>query len=390
VLNHRLPRDHGLLVQLAEQFGGLPAVDNNDVSFLVDTEATIERLIEDIDTATDHVHLMFYIYQDDEVGRRVADALIRARSRGVSCRVLADGVGSRRLFRRLAPEMRNAGIEVVDALPAKLYRIALARLDLRNHRKLAVIDGRVAYAGSQNIVEPTYGHPKAGVWHDIMARITGPVVQQLQGIFLEDWFHESGQLIDATDLATSREATGEVAVQVVPSGPDLPRDEFQDLVVKAILLAQRQVVITSPYFVPNEGVLMALRLAALRGVRVVLVVPRRSDHRVVDAAGSFYLEYLAAFGIEVYFHQEGFLHAKTLTVDDDLALFGSANYDIRSFDLNFELSLFLHDQSAVAELYALQERYLRESRPATDADWPSRTFTGRLKVNLAKLLAPLL
>ena len=178
---------------------------------------------------------------------------------------------------------------------------------------------------------------------------------------------------------------------MVPTGPDQPTELFQDLIVKSIFLARQRVVITSPYFIPNEAMLLALRLAALRGVQVDLVIPRRCDHPLVQAAGSFYCDYLMRYGVNVYLFREGMLHAKTLTVDDELAMFGSANYDIRSFDLNFELNLFIHAEEAVEEMRALAAGLSRPiaTGPPPD-DWPSRTWLGRLKVNLAKLFSPLL
>lgn len=324
------------------------------------------------------------------IGRRVADALARAAQRGVACRVLADAVGSRQFFRRLAPWLVERGVRVFPMLPANLWRLPFKRLDLRNHRKLAIIDGRAAFTGSQNIVEPSYGHKRAGVWHDVMARITGPVVRQLQGIFLEDWFYESGELLEDPALFPTCPIAGPIAVQVIPTGPDEPTELFQDLVVRAIFLARRRVTITSPYFIPNEAMLLALRLAALRGVQVDLVIPKRCDHRVVNAAGAFYCDYLMRFGVRVFLFQEGMLHAKTLTIDDELAMFGSANYDIRSFSLNFELNLFVHSAEAVEAMRRLQQGYLNQSEQAVAGEWPSPTFAGRLKMNLAKLFSPLL
>jgi cardiolipin synthase len=382
--------EHSLLVHLTENAGGLPVVSGNSIAMMTDTAAAIDRLIAEIDAAKHHVHLLFYIFQDDSVGRRVAEALANAAERGVACRVLADAVGSRQLFRHLAPWLRRHGVRIFPVLPANLWRIPFKRLDLRNHRKLAVIDGLVAMTGSQNIVEPTYGHKRAGVWHDIMARLTGPVVRQLQGIFLEDWFYETGEMLEDAALFPPAPADGPIAIQVVPTGPDEPTELFQDLIVKAIFLAQRRVVITSPYFIPNEAMLLALRLAALRGVQVDVAIPRRCDHRIVQAAGSFYCDYLMRYGVNVYLFRDGMLHAKTLTIDDDLAMFGSANYDIRSFDLNFELNLFIHAKEAVEELHRLQQGYLDRSDQATADDFPSRTLIGRLKVNLAKLFSPLL
>jgi cardiolipin synthase len=382
--------DHGVLIDAAARARGLPVVTGNSILLMADTDRAIDRLIADIDAARQHVHLLFYIFKDDSVGRRVAEALARAAARGVACRVLADGVGSRQLFRRLAPWLRQHGVRIFAILPATLWRLPFARLDLRNHRKLAVIDGTIAFTGSQNIVEASYGHKRAGAWHDIMARITGPVVRQLQGIFLEDWFYESGELLEDGALFPPSPADGPIAMQVVPTGPDHPTELFQDLIVKAIFLAQQRVVLTTPYFVPNEAMLLALRLAALRGVRVDLVIPKRSDHRLVEAAGAFYCDYLMRHGVNVFLFHEGMLHAKTLTIDNELAMFGSANYDIRSFNLNFELNLFIHTPEAVEELRRLQEGYLAQSQQATVDDLPTRTPLGRLKVNLAKLCGPLL
>ncbi|MCE5267408.1 MAG: cardiolipin synthase [Planctomycetaceae bacterium] len=382
--------DFTLLVHLAEHVGGLPAVSGNAIHLMSDTDVVIEQLIAAIDAAKQHVHLLFYIFKDDSVGQQVAAALARAAQRGVACRVLADAVGSRRLFRRMAPYLRQRGVRIFPALPANLWRLPFKRLDLRNHRKLAVIDGCVAFTGSQNIVEASYGHKRAGVWHDIMVRITGPVVRQLQGIFLEDWFYETGELLEDAALFPDCPPTGQIAVQVVPTGPDEPTELFEDLIVRAIFLARRRVVITSPYFIPNEAMLLALRLAALRGVEVDLVIPKRSDHRLVNAAGSFYCQYLMQYGVRVFLFQEGMLHAKTLTVDDELAMFGSANYDIRSFALNFELNLFVHAEEAVQSMRRLQQGYLDQSLRADPATWPSTTLPGRLKMNLAKLFSPLL
>ncbi len=390
VVDPAATEDSHVLVHLAGRAGGLPVVGGNAISLMTDTAMVVDRLVADIDAARQHVHLLFYIFKDDSVGQRVADALIRATQRGVMCRVLADAVGSRQLFRRLAPTLRQQGIRIFPALPANLWRIPFSRLDLRNHRKLAVIDGLVAYTGSQNIVEPSYGHKRAGVWHDIMARITGPVVRQLQGIFLEDWFYESGELLEDAALFPASRTDGPITVQVVPTGPDRPTDLIQDLIVKAIFLARSRVIITSPYFIPNDAMLLALRLAALRGVQVDVVLPKRCDHPIVQAAGAFYCDYLMRYGVNIYLFQQGMLHAKTLTVDNKLAMFGSANYDIRSFDLNFELNLFVHAAEAVEEMWHLQQMYLNQSQRATADDLPTKTSLGRLKVNLAKLCSPLL
>lgn len=382
--------EFSVLVHLVEHGCGLPVVAGNSISLMSATDVVIDRLVAEIDAAKHHVHLLFYIFKEDTVGQRVGEALARAVGRGVVCRVLADAVGSRKMFRRYAPWLRRQGVRIFPMLPANLWRIPFARLDLRNHRKLAVIDGRVAFTGSQNIVEASYGHKRAGVWYDVMAQVAGPVVRQLQRIFLEDWFYASGELLEDEALFPVLRPDGPIAVQVVPTGPDQLTELFQDLVVRAIFLARRRVVITSPYFVPNEAMLLALRLAALRGVQVDLVIPKRCDHPLVNAAGAFHCHYLMQFGVRVFLFQDGMLHAKTLTIDDELGMFGSANYDIRSFSLNFELNLLVHSAEAVEDMHALQRGYLERSLQAVPGEWPAPGFGSRLKMNLAKLFSPLL
>ncbi|GAB4133155.1 cardiolipin synthase [Thermopirellula anaerolimosa] len=385
-----IPDDLEPMVSLVERFTGWPVSSGNQVAFLCDAELMVDRLVAEIDAAQDHVHLLFFIFRDDYLGRRVGDALIRAAKRGVVCRVLVDAVGSRRMFRGLGAELHRHGVQLLPALPVRLYRIPFARLDLRNHRKLAVIDGRVAYTGSQNIVEPSYGHKKAGRWHDATARIVGPAVHHLQLLFLEDWFHETGEWLDLPRYFPPPDAGGDSVLQVLPSGPDMPGELFQDIFVKAVFLARERIILTTPYFIPDEPLMMALRLAAYRGVRVDLLIPKQSDHPVVDAAAAFYYSRLARDGVNVHYFLPGLLHAKTTTIDGRLAIFGSANYDIRSFLLNFELNLLLYSPAAVAELVRLQERYLASSQLLREDALPDLHWPRRLWINLAKLLSPLL
>lgn len=217
----RVRRDHDILIQLAERHGGLPLLGGNRVALLADTDDVVRCLVEDIDQARKHVHLLFYIFRDDAMGIRVGEALVRAAKRGVHCRLLADMVGSRGMFGGLGAQLQESGVQVVAGLTANPLRMRLARLDIRNHRKLAVIDGKIAYAGSQNIVEPVFGHSKAGAWHDVMVRIVGPSTRQLQSVFVEDWYQETGEALDCPSLYPSALKEGGVALQIVPTGPDL-------------------------------------------------------------------------------------------------------------------------------------------------------------------------
>ena len=223
-----------------------------------------------------------------------------------------------------------------------------------------------------------------------MARLTGPVVTQLQTIFLEDWCHETEQTSSDDDLIAAHDSVGTVAVQVIPTGPDQPMEHFQHLLVAAIHSAQRRVTITSPYFVPDEPLICALRLAAMRGVSVEVIIPRRSDHWIVDAAGLFYCGQLLKFGVNIYLFNQGLLHSKTLTIDDSFGMIGSANFDIRSFYLNFELSISMFDARAVDELSRIQEHYRDQSDALTLKDWRARSRWQHLGSNIAKLFSPVL
>lgn len=387
------PGDLGELSTLAllgQRAGGLPVVSGNCMELEYETDAFIARLIDDIDAATDHVHLLFYIFEDDTVGQRVGEALVRAAGRGVECRLLADAVGSRLFFRSLAAEIARSGVEIAACLPVGLMRRRMARIDMRNHRKLAVIDGRIAWTGSQNIVEDTYGHRRAGRWQDVMARVTGPVVRQFQITFLEDWYFDTRELLAGPRYFPQNTPVGSTTLQVVPSGPDQSTESFQFLIVEAIHSARHSVTITSPYLVPDEALMCALQLAAVRGVEVVVIIPRRSDHIIVDAASSFYIGRLLQSGVQFFRFHEGLLHAKTLTVDDSFGLFGSANFDIRSFHLNFEINVSLFDRQAVQELKSIQDGYRDRASGVTLEEWHLRPAWKRLGGNVAKLFSPLM
>ena len=385
----QLPPEQASLVTLAERLGDLPIVGGNEVLMMPDTAQVIERVIADIDAAEHHVHILMYIFEADETGRRIADALIRARQRGVACRVLADAVGSRPLFKGLHQPLLDAGVEVIAALPVNVFRRGLARLDLRNHRKLVVIDGSIAYSGSQNIVDPTYGRRDL-VWHDMMLRLTGPVVLHLQGVFIEDWYFETGKMLESADILPEPRVTGEAIVQVLPSGPTYPTENYQRLVVAALHAAEREVIITSPYLVPDEPLLQAMQTAVLRGVRVDMIVPYRSDQPLASTAGRAYYAQLLEINVNLHLHHEGLLHAKTVTIDDAVALVGSSNFDIRSFKLNFELNLLLYGPEAAAELRHHQKQYMQQSTRLTLKQWQARPAWRRLIQDSARLLSPLL
>ena len=381
---------HRDLARLAERVGYMPIVRGNDGDAFRSSEHMIEKLIEAIDGAQNHVHLLYYIFRDDGSGRRVADALSRAAKRGVACRVLVDCVGSKEMVRRLAPGLRKKGVDVREALRVKLFRRNLARIDVRNHRKLAIIDGTLAFTGSQNIADADYGHKRFGAWHDLTVRVRGPVVYQLQMVFLEDWAAETGSFPEDASVFPEPEEVGEAHVQAVPSGPGRRNQAFRNLVLSAINEADEHVTMVTPYFMPDAPSLLALSLRAMAGVRVSIIVPEKTNSVLVNAAAkSSFLELLKV-GAAIHLHRPGLLHVKAVAVDDKVAIFGSGNFDRRSFNLNYELNLLTLGPNVAFRLRNLMESYVNDSRPLTIEELESRSRAARITSDVARLVAPLL
>ena len=320
---------------LAYETGDFVPFPGNRVALLDDYSISIARIIDDINNATHHVHVLFYIYCDDATGSAVTDAIIRAAARGVQCRMLLDAVGAKEGLERLPKRLRAAGIDVRAALPVGLFLRSTGRFDLRNHRKIVVVDGRVAYTGSQNIVDATFvpGFPN----EELMARVTGPVVAQLEAVFLTDWFLETDQRLEIAQYALGMAPAGESVAQVQPSGPGYPAENTRDLFISLMYAARESVVITTPYFIPDEPFLQALRAAATRGVRVDLVVSKHANQPFSQFAQRSYYEELLAAGVTIHLYRPRFLHAKHLSVDNQVVVLGTTNIDIRSFALNAEV-----------------------------------------------------
>ncbi len=384
------------LVLQAEKISDLPVLAGNQVDFLPDSAEFIRRLVADINAATQHVHLLYYIFACDQTASAVADALMQAVKRGVHCRLLADALASRMCFHRsgLGPKLIAAGVEVIPALPVAPFRRRLARMDLRNHRKLAIIDGRIAFVGSNNIINPDYGGRRGNPWIDLSARFTGPIVGELASIFAEDWAFETNQEIEIPypDSANAPSPSGaaDVLAQVVPTGPTEPDETYRRLLLAAIQSSRRELILTTPYFVPDETTLLSMMMAADRGVAVKLILPRTADHFFTAAAGRAHYLSLLKSGVQIHLYKPALLHAKTTTVDDAFALFGSANLDVRSFSLNFELSIMLYGKTITERLRAIQKEYLAQSVQLNLADWQNRPVVSEFTDRAVSLLSPLL
>ncbi|APZ44450.1 cardiolipin synthase [Acidihalobacter ferrooxydans] len=387
-----LPVDHRPIAKLAESVGGTPARHGNALTLLSDSARMIDALVADIDAAEQHCHLTTYIYLDDSSGQAVAEALERATSRGVICRVLVDAVGSKHfLGSALRTQLEAAGVQVRAALPVNPLRALFARLDVRNHRKLAIIDGRVAYTGSQNIADAAFA-PKASYapWVDATIRVRGPVVWDLQRLFIEDWYLDANEWLGEVLSVQPAPRPDGVDVQVIGTGPMSYNYAMRQVQQAALHLGREEVVITSPYLVPDEGTAAAIHAAARCGTRVCLVVPARNDSKLVAAASrGFYSDFLDS-GVHIREYLNGLLHAKTLSVDGRLSILGSANLDRRSFELNFELSLIVYDEDFTRELRALQARYMAASSTIIATQWQTLAWPKRLYFNAAGLFGGLL
>ena len=378
-----------MTVAMAERLGQFPILGGNKVEFLNETQEVVDRLVADIQAARHHVHMLFYIFRDDKTGMQVIQALSDAVRRGVKCRVLVDPVGSWSSLRSVAWRMQSAGIEFGETLPVGIFRRKMARVDIRNHRKLAVIDGTISYMGSQNIVDADYGH-KDLAWHDLMVRLTGPITIELQAIFASDWHQETNEILTGAEFFPEPRAYGDVAAQTLPSGPSYPVENYQRLVVSAIHGARQRVIITTPYFVPDDPLLQAIQVAVLRGVAVDLIVPSRGDQVIVGAAARAYYTDVMEAGARLHLYPTGLLHSKTMTVDDSIALIGSSNFDIRSFAINLELNMLLYGAEVTSRLRYEQTAYLADSQQLDLESWQKRPRVHRMLDNIARLMSPLL
>jgi cardiolipin synthase len=377
---------------LAETIGNNSAVGGNVLQLIANTDLFIDSLVNDINEAESHCHLLFYLFLDDHSGRRVARALMDAAARGVAARLLVDAVGSRPFTRSaLIRELREAGVSVVEALPTNALRLLFARLDLRNHRKIAVIDGRVGYMGSHNLADAEFAiKPKYAPWVDAMMRVHGPAVYDLQVLFIEDWYLDTDESLAALlEDAPPVDPAG-MAVQVMGSGPNSYPEALRQVSLTAFHTAREELLLTSPYFVPDLATAMAIKTAALRGVATTIVVPARNDSPLVAAASRSHYEPMLAAGVRVFEYERGLLHAKTISIDRELAMISSANLDRRSFELNFEVSTVVYDSDFASELRFLQTSYLEDSREVHLGAWRRRGWPRRLWHNTAGMVSPLL
>lgn len=382
------------LFKVGASISGFHPVGGNHAELMADSNSAIDQMVADIDAATDHVHLLFYIWMPDNNGTKIAQALIRAVARGVACRAMVDDLGSRLLIKsELWKQMSAAGVTLARALKIgnPLKRIVSGRIDLRNHRKILVIDNEITYCGSQNCADPEFlTKAKYAPWVDAVMRFTGPVVRQNQQLFASDW--STYQKEDLTPILTqpiSPPATGFTA-QVIGTGPAARAAATPELFASLLYSARDKVVITTPYYVPVDTLQSAICAAANRGVDVSLILPARNDDFAVGATCKGYYEDLLIAGVSLFEYQPGLLHTKSMTVDDEVTLIGSANMDRRSFDLNFENNILLSDPEVTAVMLERQKHYIADSRPVDLAEVQSWNWAKRLWHNTLAIVGPVL
>lgn len=384
--------DAAELARLGAATTGLPPASASDVRLLVDGGAKYGALLADIAAAERHVHLEYYIYEPDRTGTALRDALVERARAGVQVRLLLDAIGSARARRFFRP-LLDAGGELAWFHPMRFGRIwRRPWANLRTHRKIVVIDGRVAYTGGMNITDEQDERLGDSAYRDLHLRLEGQVVRSLQLVFCEDWAYATGDrgFLAGVARETPREAApGPVRAQVLVSGPDSPWEAIHRLHVSAIQAAKTRVWMTTPYFVPGEAAMMALTSAALAGLDVRLLVPRESDSTLVTLAARSYFGPLLLAGVRIHEYGPRMLHSKSLLVDDALVVVGSANFDHRSFRLNFEVSVLFDDPGIAAELSALFEGELAHA-PRVHRGRPRPLLRARLPEALARLMSPLL
>jgi len=382
-----LPARFAAVDQMVRHWRQFPLFDGNRIGLIDSMGAFADELVREIDRATDHVHLTFYIAAVDPVTRPVFDALERAAARGVTVRLIVDDFGSKEGMRRIRRLVRR-GIAVGRAFPRSKLPRKSARFDLRNHRKLVVIDGRLGYAGSMNLVDPEFRRGRT--YEDLMLRIEGPVVLELQAVFAGDWYLETGVLLDVESHFPEPETAGHESCIGLPSGPEYPEPLLQRLLLGLIHAATERLEIVTPYFVPDESTLDALKAAARRGVHCELLVPQELDHPLVQLAQESYFDELLDAGVHIRRHPSRLLHSKITLCDGHISLVGSANLDVRSSLINAELGLLCYSSRTAARFADQIEAYRRACRPLVADHWVRRGRGRILLQNIARLTSPLL
>ncbi len=373
-----------------------PLTSDNAVKLMVNGENKFPDVLEALKNAKDHIHIEYYIFEDDHIGREIENILIQKVREGIHVRFIYDDYGSRAIRKTMVPRMRSHGIESFPFFKIRFITLA-NRLNYRNHRKIIVIDGITAFVGGINVSDRYINdirQPEKLFWRDTHLRIDGPGVQYLQYLFLCDWNFCAELKLEPNDKffppLSSIPVKGNKITQIAASGPDSPSPVILYAILQAINLASEEILITSPYFIPNDSLLDALCIAALGGVKVKILVPLRSDSVFVDYAVRSYYSDLLKAGIEVFQYSKGLIHAKTMVCDAKIAMVGTANMDSRSFDLNFEVNAIVYDRQVANELATIFYEDLKDSIKLNETEWTKRSVLQKFMEKAIRLFSPLL
>ena len=380
------------LVKLLVNDSLSPLTIGNKVKILLNGENKFPEVIEALQAAKHHIHIEYYIYENDGIGNLIKDVLIQKAKEGVEVRLIYDDFGSRSIRKKLVKELRENGVEAYPFNKVRLLYLA-NRLNYRNHRKIIIVDGSCAFIGGINVSDKyiNKGEKEGLFWRDTHLRIDGTGMYQLQYLFLCDWNFCSGQKIEFDWVYFNAQQYSEnIMVQIAASGPDSPTSTIMLSLLKAIALAEEEILITTPYFIPGESILDSLKVAALGGVSVKILAPGISDSRLVNAAAwSNYGDLLDA-GVEIYLYQKGFIHAKTIVVDRLVSIIGTANMDFRSFDLNFEVNAIIYDRESGEKMSGVFYEDIQDADQIQGEAWKSRPLYKQLPEKIARLVSPLL
>lgn len=380
------------LSRLLKNINKAPIIAGNDVQIFSDGMPMYEQMAKDIENAKNHIHVLLYKIIDDKVGLWFRDILIKKAKEGVTVRVLYDDFGSIATKKKYFREMQSQGIQVVTFLPIRFPRF-IRQINYRNHKKQIVIDGKISYIGGMNVAEPyvygvDWGTKK--VWRDMHLRIEGKASHAIQRDFITDWYWTSKEELQGDEyFYPEQENYGNNPIQIVTSGPLDIGESIANGFFEAINCAQERVWVQTPYFIPNQQVMASLQNAAMIGLDVRVMMPALSDNKLVDAGSFSYIKDLLIAKVKVYLYNGGFLHSKSLIIDDDLLMVGSANMDIRSFDLSFETSAFVYDKETVVKAQQIFLRDMEDATSVTFQQWEKRPVATKLFHSIMRLFTPL-
>lgn len=387
--NSNLKPDPKSFFTLTQNTTNFPVSDGNRVSFLHDPKEALDTMVASIERAKSYIHLEYYIISSDSITEKIFDSLIVASKRGVEVRILYDSLGSLSLKQLFFRKLRNAGIQISGFLPFSLLPQRI-NLNFRNHRKIIVVDGETAFTGGTNLGKEYLGNPGDHQWRDFSIQLWGPVCLQLEEVFREDWKFTTREDLSHPKYFPCPKRAGNALIQVIDSGPDTSFRSLHRAIFWGITSATKQVSMMTPYFIPDSSLLTALEVAALRGIDLKLVLPQKNDQKLVRLASRSYYSELLKSGVKIYEFEPKILHAKLITIDDDFTLIGSGNMDIRSFRLNFEITLLIQDKEVTHQAQNLFNTDLEKSVNISSERFSKRGLLTEMVENACRILAPIL